>query len=70
MAWKKAPDVRLAPDGRAEALAAGCAPFVANGGTMREYVVLPAWLARAVAYTSTLPPKPRSLSENWVSKRR
>ena len=61
--------VRLPPAMRTEALAAGFAPFQANGRTMREYVVLPAtvvadpaqlaaWLARAVSHVATLPPKP------------
>jgi TfoX/Sxy family transcriptional regulator of competence genes len=61
-------NIRLSPEARQEALAAGAMPFTPMGRPFKEYVVLSpamvrdpaqlrAWVARAYADTSALPPK-------------
>jgi TfoX/Sxy family transcriptional regulator of competence genes len=71
--WAETAVVRLAEAEREEVLAmAGASVFdpMGNGRTMRDMVVLPAgvfrdnaslraWLDKALAYTATLPPKPK-----------
>jgi TfoX/Sxy family transcriptional regulator of competence genes len=63
--------IRLPDDARAELAAAGATPFEPMPGRpMREYLVLPAelladaealqrWLDRSLAYTESLPAKPK-----------
>jgi TfoX/Sxy family transcriptional regulator of competence genes len=69
--------LRLAPEDRAELIAAGGEAFAPMGRTMREYVVVPrelhdrdgdlaAWVERSLRFVSALPPKakkPRRAAE-------
>lgn len=62
-------NVRLDPESRREAMAAGFTPFEAGGRTMKEHVCVPTgretdvaflqgWFLRGLEFVRALPPKP------------